>query len=367
MRKATNDKNTEASFSRKGPGMYETTDFVGVSAEAHELREQLQWIANEIGVKCILITGETGVGKDLAAQILHSLSVNVRDKNNFVHVNCGELTPEQVRSELFGHRKNCYTDGSYERLGCFRAAKDGTVFLNEIGNITPEIQSKLLHVLDENKVKPLGYDNEFEVNPLIILATNANLEQMVADGQFREDLLQRMQSCQINIPPLRKRKEDIPLLADFLYRNICLKSQSGIKPVIDKGVYALLTGSELKGNMRKLDNMLFEAYRCMSSKHEVVLRPSHFCSNDQSKSVDNKDVMLTEECLCESFKQQMRLYLGQKKLLNENNSPNKNSPYFDFPKFIHDIEDIFLQDADGKKARAANNMGISRKHFYRKK
>jgi transcriptional regulator with GAF, ATPase, and Fis domain len=366
MARVENNNNSQQSFPEKGPGDWGINDFIGISPQAQEVREQLQWIAVEHGAKCILITGESGVGKDLAAKILQSLSVNVKDKKNFVHVNCGEFEKEHVHSELFGHRKDSYTDAHYDRLGCFRAAENGALFLNEIGNISLNIQSKLLHVLDENKVKPLGLDNKIEVNPLIIFATNADLESMVAQGLFRDDLLKRMQCYQLHIPPLRERKEDIPLLADFLYLKICIRSQSGIKPKIDKGVYGLLTRCELKGNVRELENMLRGAFIRMRRNHEVVLRPTHFCIFSHEAVPVTKAADLTGEGMTEDFLKKLdTLFEQHQQRLNVNKS-NKTTCIFDLTAHYNSIAAKFYQLTLGNKARAADLIGITRKHYYKK-
>ncbi len=367
MAKPANDKNQFQLPSDKGPDQWVVSDFKGVSPQAQQVREQLLWIANEKGAKCILITGETGVGKDLTAKILHSTSVNVKNKNNFVHINCGDFDNDHVKSELFGHRKNSYTNGDYERLGCFRTAMDGALFVNEIGNISLDIQSRLLHVLDDHKVKPLGMDIEIEVNPLLIFATNADLDLMCQQGLFRYDLLMRLQCYQLHIPPLRERREDIPLIADMLYRDICLESGKGIKPIIDNEAYKLMAAGDLKGNVRELRNMLIAAYGCMSRNNKVVLLASHFCRSDPKPCTDENDVPLTEQNLRETFVKRLQQYLKQQQLLKNNQPTQDDSCIFYFPDFVGEIEAVFLQDADGNKTRAAKHMGISRKLFYRKK
>ncbi len=367
MKKAANDKNLSLLLPRKDPGDWLVSDFIGVSSQAREVREQLEWLAAEPDAKCILITGESGVGKDLAAKILQSTSVNVTDKKNFVHVNCGEFEKEHVHSELFGHRKGSFTGSIEERKGCFRAAENGALFLNEIGNIDLSIQSKLLHVLDENKVKPLGFDKEIEVNPLIIFATNADLKMMVEQGLFRNDLLQRMQCIQLHIPPLRERKQDIPLMIDFLYRNMCSTSLCGIKPSIDKGVYDLLAGQELKGNVREIANKLRAAFGQMRRNNDWMLRPSHFYGSGSKPGTTPLEEMITEPYLKENVLQQFRLYLRQSELLNHTPGNGNTSGHFDLPGFIADIQTVFLQESGGNKARAAQRLKINRKHFYSKK
>jgi transcriptional regulator with GAF, ATPase, and Fis domain len=239
--------------------------------------------------------------------------------------------------------------------------------LNEIGNIPPTTQGLLLHVLDEHKVTPMGSDDETEVNPLMIFATNANLEQMVEQGLFRNDLLKRLQFYQLHIPPLRERKEDIPLITDFLYQKICKRSESGIKPVIDKGVYGLLSCCELKGNVRELENMLRAAYCRMRRNHEEVLRPSHFCIFNQKDVQSTMEDDLTAECLTEKFLHQLDALFRQKQSKLNGSKSKDHQCVFNLPDHCEVIKKFCLQKAGGNKAKAAIELGITRKEYYKKK
>jgi len=358
------DNNRHFSHSDKGPGDWDFTDFIGISPSACEVREQLKWLAAEPGANSILITGESGVGKDLAAKILHSQSLNVADKKNFVHVDCGAFNDDHVRSELFGHVKGSFTGAEENRKGCFRRAADGTVFLNEIGNIPLTTQAVLLHVLDDPMVKPLGSDEEIKVNPVMIFATNADLELMIEQGTFRNDLLKRMQHYQLHIAPLRERPEDIAPLTDLLYSKLCLRSKTGLKPRIDKKVYCLLSCNELRGNVRELENLLIMAFTQMRRRKEEVLMPHHFCSGINKVTQKVSEVTLTEQSLRSNFRKELLLYIKQYRQINHN---NRTECIFDLPEFIEEIESVFLQEEGGKKAIAAMMLGIDRRHYYKKR
>ena len=161
----------------------------------------------------VLIAGETGTGKEVWANLIHRLGK--RSNKPFIPINCAALTPSLAESQLFGHEKGAYTGAFGASLGAFRAADGGIVFLDEIGDMPLSLQPKLLRVLQNREVTPLGSSHPLPVNVQVVAATNRNLEQEVADGRFREDLFFRLNMCQLRIPPLRSRTEDIPLFVDF--------------------------------------------------------------------------------------------------------------------------------------------------------
>jgi transcriptional regulator with GAF, ATPase, and Fis domain len=231
-----NGKSRHHSQTDKGPGDWETNDFIGVSREAKEVREQLDWLASDPMAQSVLLTGESGTGKDLAANILQSQSVCAIDKRIMVRLDGGTLYLENSLSAMFGHRKGAYTGAHDNRKGCFRQGEKGTVFVNEIGNIPLTIQPMMLGVVEDRVIKPLGSDVEVKVDAFMIFATNRDLEQMCAEERFMFDLLKRMQRFYLHLPSLRERKEDIPVLTDFLYRKICVKSKASLKPKIDRSV-----------------------------------------------------------------------------------------------------------------------------------
>ncbi|GIX26678.1 MAG: hypothetical protein KatS3mg123_0559 [Burkholderiales bacterium] len=184
-------------------------DLVGESEAAEELRRIIRRLAPL--PTTVLIQGESGTGKEVAARALHKLSP--RAQRPFVPVNCGAISPEIIESELFGHVKGAFTGASESRNGLFFYAQGGTLFLDEIGELPLPMQTKLLRVLEEKKIRPVGSEREIPVDVRIVAATNRNLAPEVAAGRFRQDLFYRLDVVNILIPPLRERPEDIPVLA----------------------------------------------------------------------------------------------------------------------------------------------------------
>jgi two-component system response regulator PilR (NtrC family) len=158
----------------------------------------------------VLITGESGTGKELVARAIHYLSD--RKEKPFVPVNCGAIPENLFENELFGHTKGAYTDASFQQYGLVKEAEGGTLFLDEIGAINPYIQTKLLRLIQESEYRPLGYAKNIKANIRLVAATNMELQQLVEKNIFREDLFYRLNVIPIHIPPLRERKDDIPLL-----------------------------------------------------------------------------------------------------------------------------------------------------------
>lgn len=186
---------------------------IGVSEPIVKIRELINSVANT-GLN-VLITGETGVGKEVVAQNLHAASN--RASNNFVKINCAALPETLLESELYGYEKGSFTGAEKKRSGKFQTANKGVLFLDEIGDMALPLQSKMLHVLQNGEFSPLGSDRDVKTDVWIIAATNKNLEDCIAGKIFREDLYYRLNIVNIDIPPLRKRKEDIPhLIAHFL-------------------------------------------------------------------------------------------------------------------------------------------------------
>ncbi|MEM7234090.1 MAG: sigma 54-interacting transcriptional regulator, partial [Planctomycetota bacterium] len=201
----------------------------------------------------VLIRGESGTGKELVARAIHEGSS--RRDGPFVSVNCGALPEQLVASELFGHVRGAYTGAESSRMGRFEAANGGTVFLDEIGEISPTIQVKLLRVLQEGEIDRLGDERTTKVDVRVVAATNANLEEAMANGSFRQDLFYRLDVFPIYLPPLRERKSDITLLTDhFLEKYSQLHGRDVVRistPAID-----LLTSYHWPGNVRELENCI---------------------------------------------------------------------------------------------------------------
>jgi DNA-binding NtrC family response regulator len=211
----------------------------------------------------ILITGETGTGKELIAKAIHANSP--RAEHMFVPVNCGSLPPELLESTLFGHVKGAFTSAIQSRKGYFEIANKGTIFFDEIGTVGPEIQAKLLRVIQEREFMPLGSSDVVKVDVRILAATNVDLRKMVEDGKFREDLYYRLNVINLSLPPLRDRKEDIPLLIDHFFTKYCrenekfLDAQNRSLLKFAPEAMQILMDHNWPGNVRELENAVERA------------------------------------------------------------------------------------------------------------
>jgi transcriptional regulator with GAF, ATPase, and Fis domain len=232
---------------------------LGIIAESEAMISIFRWIVRVSALSDlpILIMGETGTGKQVLAHAIHRLDPKRRD-GPFVAVNCGAISPSIAESELFGHRRGAFTGADRERQGLIRAAQGGILFLDEIGELDDGLQTKLLRVLQENRVLGVGEDQEVAVDVRVIAATNRELDKMVGDKKFRADLFHRLNILSIHIPPLRQRPADVKPLIEHL-----LKSCRGLNPSaslsVASGFVAALTKIELPGNVRQLENLVRQA------------------------------------------------------------------------------------------------------------
>lgn len=204
----------------------------------------------------VLITGESGTGKEVVAREIHSQSA-VKD-GPFIPINIGGVPENLLESELFGYEKGAFTGASGRKNGMFELASGGTLFLDEIGDMPLSLQVKILRVLQERKITRLGGTEAIPINARIVAATNKNLEQMVKDGSFREDLFYRLNVVRIEIPPLRERAEDIPLLAAYIIRKLSRDMSSRITGFTPEAIEALKS-HEFFGNVRELENIIERA------------------------------------------------------------------------------------------------------------
>jgi DNA-binding NtrC family response regulator len=200
----------------------------------------------------VLITGESGTGKEIVARLIHQYS---NRRGPFVAVNCAAIVATLLESELFGHEKGAFTGADARRIGHFEAARDGTLFLDEVGELALPLQAKLLRVLQERCVQRVGGTDAIETNARVITATNRDLEREVAEGRFREDLLYRLNVVTIHIPALRDRAEDIPMLAEALIRKIAGQIEKPALPLSSEALQRLGDHS-WPGNVRQLENVL---------------------------------------------------------------------------------------------------------------
>ena len=201
----------------------------------------------------VCILGETGTGKELVARTLHEKSA--RKNGPFVTLNCAAVPAELIESELFGHEKGAFTGAATRHLGKFEQAHGGTLFLDEIGDMPPLMQAKLLRVLEQKEIERIGGDRAIEVDVRVIVATHRNLEQMVAAGAFRQDLYHRIFVFPIVLPPLRDRRDDIPLLVDYFARTVAEQNDWPAR-AITEGAYAELQRYSWPGNVRELRNVV---------------------------------------------------------------------------------------------------------------
>jgi len=204
----------------------------------------------------ILITGESGTGKELVARALHS--EGNRSQKAFVAVNCGAIPEELMESELFGHRKGSFTGAVADKTGLFQQADGGILFLDEIGELSLGLQVKLLRALQERKVKPIGDTTETEVDVRVVAATNRELEEEVARNAFRSDLYYRLNVIEVRLPPLRQRREDIPLLIDHFVRRYGVEQEKRLAGVTPEAM-KVLQAYDYPGNVRELENIVEHA------------------------------------------------------------------------------------------------------------
>ncbi|MCO6457690.1 MAG: sigma-54-dependent Fis family transcriptional regulator [Pirellulaceae bacterium] len=275
----------------------------------------------------VLILGETGTGKELVARGVHQRSL--RADMPFVAINCGALPENLIESELFGHRKGAFTGADEQRVGLFEVAHGGTLFLDEIGELPKAMQAKLLRVLESGEIRRVGDNDSFRIDVRVVCATHRNLDDMVAAGDFREDLMFRINTFEIRVPSLRQRLEDIAELAEHLYRRFCKE------PVPPGGAFAPETLDELKahvwpGNVRELANVI---------EHATILcdrppiRPEHLPRHFARRR-------LTQEAVRRGPRSLRELEL----------------------EAIHDA----LERHEGNKPAAADELGISLKTLYNK-
>lgn len=241
-------------------------NIIGQSPKMRAIFELIQTVAPQSSR--VLITGESGTGKELVARAIHENSA--RSQAPFITINCGAFPETLLESELFGYMKGAFTGANDNRHGLFQAAHGGTLFMDEIGNMSLTMQVKLYRVLQEGKVRPIGSTEESDVDVRIIAATNKDFEKEIAEGRFREDLYYRLSVIPVHLPSLRERREDIPLLArHFLekFRKVMEKPIEGLSPEVVRR----LETYEWPGNVRELENTMERAV-ALETTPEITLR-----------------------------------------------------------------------------------------------
>lgn len=300
-------------------------NIVGKSAEMKRIFEVVRQVAPTRA--SVLITGESGVGKELIADALHSLSN--RKQRPFIKVHCAALSESLLESELFGHEKGAFTGAVARKRGRFELAHTGTIFLDEIGEINPSVQIKILRVLQEKTFERVGGEQTLEVDVRIVSATNKDLKAEIEKGTFREDLYYRLNVVNVHIPPLRERKEDVPLLAAAFVKEFAQENEKQVDG-IDPKARSLLYNYNWPGNVRELRNCIESAV--------VMSKSSVIAAEDLPPSI-----------VTDSETNHVRIRLGAS-----------------LDEAEREIIRATLAAQNGNKSRTAEILGIGRKTLHRK-
>lgn len=270
---------------------YAKYGIIGTSLKMQEVFSLIDKIADTDST--VLITGESGTGKELVARTIHYNSS--RGENNFVPINCGAIPKDLLESELFGHEKGAFTGAISTRIGRFELANGGTIFLDEVGELAPELQVKLLRVLQEKEFERVGGMKTIKVDVRIIAATNKDLEALVQSGQFREDLYYRLNVIPVHLPPLRERKDDIPLLIEhFIEKHAINKGRQ--RPQIPSEILNIFMKYHWPGNVRELENIIERLCILASGrKVELIDLPERFRQYGESKTIESLPQMQVQE------------------------------------------------------------------------
>jgi two-component system NtrC family response regulator len=283
----------------------------------------------------VLIRGETGCGKELVARSVHEQSL--RRNQPFIAINCGALPEHLIESELFGHKKGAFTGADMQRQGLFEVANGGTIFLDEIGELPLAMQAKLLRVLESGDIRRVGDNETLRVDTRVICATHRDLEAMVEDGRFREDLLFRINTFEIHVPPLRERLEDVMPLARHMYLRH-RPEHSQIQALFSEETVAALMQHPWPGNVRELANVIEHA--TILCEHPPIL-PDH-----------------------------LPRHFVDRRLRKEVRSGSGPAPLVSTPMSLRELEVLAVQEAvnrhNGNKPAAAEELGISLKTLYNK-
>ncbi len=258
---------------------------IGNSLAIQELRSTITKVARSQAP--VLILGESGVGKELVAQIIHANSS--RKANSFVPVNCAAIPKELVESEFFGHVKGSFTGAIANSPGLFKAADGSTLFLDEIGELPQFMQVKLLRALQENSVRAVGSDRETYVDVRLISATHQNLQSAVQNGRFRHDFYYRINVINLEVPPLRNRRDDIPLLVEHALRSIAHEEHLDAPPHVTQATMRALQEYDYPGNVRELVNML---ERAVALSRDATLQPEHLGIGEPDTAIQQPDALI---------------------------------------------------------------------------
>jgi DNA-binding NtrC family response regulator len=240
-------------------------ELIGASPAMERVKDVIGKVA--VTDSPVLIEGESGTGKELVAAAIHRLSSRV--KGSFIPVNCSAIPPDMLESEFFGHVRGAFSGAVSDTLGLFRGANEGTIFLDEIAELPPALQVKLLRVLQEMQVRPVGSTRAYPVDVRVIAATNRNLEKAMTEGEFRQDLFYRLNVIRVMLPPLRERREDIPGLVNHFLRRFNRRFRRDVRGITPEALEAL-AAYEFPGNVRELENLLERAF-AMGAREQITL------------------------------------------------------------------------------------------------
>lgn len=319
---------------------------VGRSAPMRRLFDAIRQVAPLNGP--VIVSGESGTGKELVARALHAESP--RRAQPFVPVNCAAMPPDLMESELFGHAKGAFTGAAQQRAGLFVEADGGTMLLDEIGEMQADTQAKLLRVLEDGCIRPLGADREINVDVRLIAATNRDLEAEVAAGRFREDLFFRLETFPLNVPPLRERGEDLDLLAArFITRFAALAERHA--PTLSEQALALLRAYPFPGNVRELANALERATAFCDGRE---IRAAHLPERIRSRRINVAPAGNGTDAPPTAGHD-----AGMMPLLDGDRPVTLDTLERRYIRWV-------LDRVEGNKRRAAEMLGIGRRTLYRK-
>jgi DNA-binding NtrC family response regulator len=303
-------------------------NLIGESRAMHEIFDTVRQVAPSRAT--VLLVGESGTGKELIAHSVHNLSN--RNKTRFIAFNCAAFAPQLIESELFGHERGAFTGAVERRIGRFEQAAGGTLFLDEIGEIDSNIQVKLLRALDPGVFERVGGSQSIRADVRLIAATNRDLASLVREGKFREDLYYRLNVVQIRVPPLRERKEDIPLLANTFLKEICERDGKAFRPLSPEAMETLLR-YDWPGNVRELKGAIDSGVTLATGK-QITIRDLPLTIRGASAGLAPREG-------------------GSPELVN-----------------IHDNETRLimraLDESGGNRTEAAKKLGISRRTLHRR-
>jgi len=271
---------------------YQSSSLVGNSPAMHQIYRMATLVADKTST--VLITGETGTGKELVARAIHYSGP--RKNQPMVCVNCGAIPSSLLEDELFGHVKGAFTGAHQHRIGRFEQANHGTLFLDEVGNMPADLQVKLLRVLQEREFQKVGGTSTIKVDVRIIAATNVDLQEKVKKGEFRDDLYYRLNVIPIQIPPLRQRPEDIPLLVSHFVKKFCIEQQQPLKQVSHAAMKQLAV-FDWPGNVRQVENAVEMAVALSGDRQFLDLADFPIVGDTGTDGLDLHRIDIPEEGL----------------------------------------------------------------------